>query len=195
MIKKYMLGTSLRMIVWMTLLTGFLYPLLIWIAAQGFWYEKANGSLVYVEEVARGSRWIGQKFHDVKYFWSRPSAIDYNPLPSGGSNLSPTSAVLKAQVEERTKMQQAAHGGPPPSDLLYASGSGLDPHISPHAAYYQLERVAKARGLDTEEEKNKLKALIEKFTKRTLWGFIGDDRVNVLLLNQALDELSTPSKS
>jgi K+-transporting ATPase ATPase C chain len=125
-----------------------------------------------------------------KYFWGRPSSVDYNPLPSGGSNLGPTSAALKKAVQERSDLIRKTHGlsdrDPIPSELLFASGSGLDPEISPEAAYFQAARIAKARGL---ADKQKLHALIQARTKGPDLGFIGEPRVNVLQLNLALDEM------
>ena len=140
-------------------------------------------------------RWvclIAQKFDQAKYFWPRPSSQDYNPLPSGGSNLSPTSKQLQDTVAAR---KQALLKADPtktaeeiPADLIYASGSGLDPHISPAAALFQVERVAKARGLDS-SKKDAIINLIGRLTEGRGLGVFGEPRVNVLKLNMALDNI------
>lgn len=164
----------------MTLLTGLIYPLLITLIAQLTMPLQANGSLIYKENKIVGSELIAQIMTDEKYFWPRPSAIDYDPLkPSGGSNLGPTSQKLKDAVEERRKKV----GQNAPAELLYASGSGLDPHISIETAYFQVERIATARNMDAE----KLKELINSSSGQRQIGFLGPRYVNVLLLNQALD--------
>lgn len=180
-----MLWTTLRMFLGLTLLTGILYPLLITVFAQLGFNSKANGSFVKVQEKTLGSELIGQKFTDPKYFWGRPSAVDYNPLPSGGSNLGPTSKVLKAAIEQR----KAAFGNSKnvPLDLLFASGSGLDPHITPNAAAFQIPRIAKNRNISEAE----LAQLIEKHTTGRSLGFLGEPHVNVLNLNLALDQWSS----
>jgi K+-transporting ATPase ATPase C chain len=149
---------------------------------------KANGSLVVFREKIVGSDLIGQKFVSEKYFWPRPSAIDYNPLPSGGSNLGSTSIDLLVKVAERRKLMEKANpeSGVVPSDLLFASGSGLDPHITPEAAKYQIERVARARALDIEQKKI-LITLVEQYVEPPVFGIFGQPRVNVLRLNLALD--------
>lgn len=161
----------MRLFLWLTFLTGIVYPLLITLIAQLTMNTQANGSMTKT-----GSALIAQSFQKEGYFWPRPSSIDYNPLPSGGSNLGPTSAALKKAVENRERK----FGKGAPAELLFTSGSGLDPHISPETAYFQMERVAKARGLETQ----KLKELIDKKTARSIFG---PPVINVLLLNQALD--------
>ena len=175
----------------MTILTGIVYPLLITGLAQMFFSDKANGSLILFRGRIVGSALIGQKFVSERYFWPRPSAIDYNPLPSGGSNLGPTSTDLFAKVSERRKSMEGANpeSGTVPSDLLFASGSGLDPHITLEAARYQIERVIRARGLDI-EQKNRLIALVEKHIEPPVLGILGQPRVNVLRLNLALDSVA-----
>ncbi len=179
---------GLRLFVWMTVLTGFVYPVIITLIAQLAFTEMATGSLVVSQGHVVGSKLIAQKFTGNQYFWPRPSAVDYNPLPSGGSNLGPTSALLKKQVGDRRKQIAQAHGiGKPeavPPQLIFASGSGLDPHISVEAAYFQIDRVAKARGMDTDEGKAKIKQMINSMIHRQHSHYI-----NVLLLNIALDEL------
>lgn len=160
----------------MILLTGFAYPLLITFIARMSMPEQANGSLIFENDKLIGSKLIAQKFTEDKYFWPRPSAIDYKPIPSGGSNLGPTSSKLKEIVAERKKLV----GESAPVEMLYASGSGLDPHISMQNAYYQMDRVAKARGIDKAQLQEKIDSFVEG-------KFLGPKYVNVLLLNQELD--------
>lgn len=179
---------NVRMFLWLTVLTGVFYPLLITAFAQLTHKQKADGDFLFNKDKPVGATLIGQKFESDKYFWGRPSAIDYNPLPSGGSNLGPTSAALKKLVAERQEKLSKAYGVAKdqiPSEFLFASGSGLDPHISLPGAYFQMERVAKARGF----EKAKIKNLIDHMTIKPSLGFLGEVCVNVLLLNHALDEL------
>lgn len=180
---------GLRLFVWMTVVTGLLYPLFITIAGYIAFNDQSTGSLLTVEGRVVGSRLIGQKFTSNRYFWPRPSAIDYNPLPSGGSNLGPTSALLKKQFEERLNNLSQTHGitnrNSIPSSLLFASGSGLDPHISLTAIYFQIDRVAKARNMDTEEGKKQIRKLIHSLARYQFVNYI-----NVLLLNIELDKLS-----
>lgn len=182
---------ALKMFLWMTLLTGILYPMLITEIAQLTMKQKADGDFILRDGKRVGSALIAQKFQSDKYFWPRPSAVDYNPLPSGGSNLGPTSKKLKQLVQERKEIVLKAHHLPPeaavPSELLFASGSGLDPHISPATAIFQLDRVLKARNADAELKKT-LEDLIVKNTEKPFLGFIGEPCVNVLKLNLALDE-------
>lgn len=175
------------MFIAMTVLTGLLYPALITVAAQLTMPHQANGSLIKKKDKIIGSALIAQAFASERYFWPRPSAVDYNATSSGGSNLGPTSKKLKDEIEERTKKIQASSDGKSasiPSELVYASGSGLDPHISIPAAYFQAERVAKARSIDLK----KIKSLINSLAEGEQWGVIGPQYVNVLLLNLALDE-------
>jgi K+-transporting ATPase ATPase C chain len=179
---------ALRLFLLMTILTGILYPFLVTGLAQIFFIDKANGSFVTFRGKIVGSDLIGQKFVSEKYFWSRPSVIDYNPLPSGGSNLGTTSVDLLTKVAERRKLMEKANpeSRAVPSDLLFASGSGLDPHISPEAAKYQIERVARARALDIEQKKV-LITLVEQYVEPPVFGIFGQPRVNILKLNLALD--------
>ncbi|MGQ0601702.1 MAG: potassium-transporting ATPase subunit KdpC [Anaerolineales bacterium] len=181
---------AFRMLLALTLLTGIAYPLAMTGLAQVLFPRQANGSLVRVNETVVGSELIGQALDDERYFWPRPSAVGYNPLPSGGSNLGPTSAALKDAVAEREAALRAAHtlatGAPVPADLLHASGSGLDPHISAAAAQLQLERVAAARNF-TEAQRGQLSDLVAQFTEPPQFGLFGQSRVNVLLLNVAVD--------
>ena len=175
------------MFLWMTFLTGIIYPLLITAIAQLTMKQKADGDFLSVKDKTVGATLIAQKFESDKYFWARPSAVDYNPLPSGGSNLGPTSAALKKAVEERQEKIIKAHPvdkNKIPTELLFASGSGLDPHISVFTAYFQIERVAKSRGLESSD----IKHLIDSMVIKPRLGFLGEACVNVLMLNKALDE-------
>ncbi len=187
--------TAIRLLLIMTLMTGLIYPLIITGIAKVCFARKAEGSLIIKDNIAVGSELIGQKFSEPKYFWPRPSAVDYNPLPSGGSNLGPTSADLKAAIDKRRLQFQATDGQVReiPIDLLCASASGLDPHISPDAAHYQLDRIMKARGID-QKDKTLLNMLIDKHTEAPSWYLFGEPRVNVLKLNLALDSLLTVQK-
>lgn len=179
----------LPMLLILTLLTGVIYPLVVTGIAQLLFPYQANGSLLGDEAQPVGSALLGQANTDPGYFWPRPSATGYDTMPSGGSNLGPTSAVLAEQVAQRAAEFQAAHGlaagAPLPVEMLFASGSGLDPHISPDAALLQVGRVAAARGLDDAQ----VAALVEENVEGTQLGFLGQPRVNVLLLNLALDDL------
>jgi K+-transporting ATPase ATPase C chain len=176
----------------LTLLTGIIYPLIVTAFAQLF-PSKATGSVIEVNSKAVGSELIGQPFSDPKYFWSRPSATSpqpYNGASSSGSNLGPTNKALAEAVADRIRaLREAdpANKAPVPSDLVTASASGLDPHISPQAAQYQISRVAKARGMDA----GKVRSLVEQYTEPRTLGVLGEPRVNVLRLNLALD---APSK-
>jgi K+-transporting ATPase ATPase C chain len=182
---------SIRILIVMTLVTGVAYPLLITGIAQLAFKDQANGSLIFKDQKVVGSRLIGQPFSDPKYFWSRPSAtspMPYNGGSSSGSNQGPTNPALKEAVEGRIKALRDAGGDPQkpvPADLVTASGSGLDPHISPAAAEYQIARVAKARGISEKVVKD----LVDKNSEARTFGILGEPRVNVLTLNLALDAL------
>jgi K+-transporting ATPase ATPase C chain len=189
------LWNNFRMFLWLTLVTGVVYPLLMTGIAQLTMSKEANGDFLLSKGKVIGALMIAQKFESEQYFWPRPSAIDYNPLPSGGSNLGPTSAILKKNVEERQEKILKAHQGKKeniPSELLFASGSGLDPHISVKTANFQIDRVAKARGLDSAEGKKEIEQLIGQATTKRRFIFFGEPYVNVLLLNKLLDEHIKP---
>lgn len=173
-----------------TLLTGVLYPLAVTGIAQAFFHKEAEGSLLTSSSgKVMGSSLIGQNFDDPKYFWGRISATSpaYNASNSSGSNLGPLNPALVDEVKGRLAALKAADPGntnPVPVDLVTSSGSGLDPHISPAAAKYQLPRVARARGLS----ESAVQTLVEQNTQGRLWGVLGEGVVNVLGLNLALDQ-------
>lgn len=175
----------------LTIITGLAYPFAVTGVGQLAFPEQTSGSLIRQGNQIKGSELIGQQFAQPRYFWGRPSAtapFGYNGTASGGSNLGPTNPALKAAVEERIKALHDAdpeNTAPVPVDLVTASGSGLDPHISPAAAEYQLQRVAKARGLQTKQ----IRQLITQNTEAPQFGIFGEERVNVLKLNLALDSL------
>ncbi|HEY6722209.1 MAG TPA: potassium-transporting ATPase subunit KdpC [Burkholderiales bacterium] len=180
---------ALVLMILMTVLTGVIYPMLITAVSHVGMSERANGSLIVRDGKAIGSELIGQPFADPKHFWSRPSGTSpypYNAASSSGSNQGPLNPALTEAVTGRIKALRDADPGntaPVPADLVTASASGLDPHISPAAAEYQLARVAKARGLDSQ----KVRVLVAEATEGRQLGFLGESRVNVLKLNLALD--------
>jgi K+-transporting ATPase ATPase C chain len=183
---------ALKLIVLMTLILGILYPIAITGITQAIFPHRASGSILVNNGKVIGSVLIGQKFESDRYFWPRPSAIDYNPLPSGGSNLGPTSAELQKQIVSRRTILLKTHGlnerAIIPLDLLFASGSGLDPHISPEAARFQINRITRTRGFDKNGE-NELHKLIDKYIEPRDFVVLGEPRINVIKLNVALDSL------
>ena len=183
---KTQLRPALTLLALFTILTGVIYPLVITGIAQVAFPNQANGSIVVMDGKAYGSELIGQQFDDPKYFCGRPSAAGYNAAASSGSNYGPMNPALLDAVQARIDALKAADPEntlPIPVDLVTASGSGLDPHISVAAALYQVHRVASARGLSEAE----VASLVEKYTEGRQFGFLGEPRVNVLLLNLALD--------
>jgi K+-transporting ATPase ATPase C chain len=182
------LRACLIVFVALTVATGVIYPAVIWLIGQGLFPRQANGSVIVRGEQKLGSELIGQEFTDEKYFWGRPSATTpaYNGASSGGSNLGPTNPDQIKAVKERVEAMRQAHPDqgdrPVPADLVTASASGLDPHISPAAAEYQVTRVAKARGLSPD----KVRQLVAEHTEGRTLGLLGEPRVNVLRLNLAL---------
>lgn len=173
----------------MTVITGVFYPLAVTVLAQVVFPAQANGSLIMANGAVVGSSLIGQANDDPRYFWPRPSATGYNPLPSSGSNLGPTSAALLNLVSHReadfTAANSLAADAIVPPDMVFASGSGLDPHISPEAARLQIDRVADTRGIDRQA----VAELVEDYVEQPQFGFLGQPRVNTLMLNLALDQL------
>ena len=182
---------SIRALLVFTVITGIAYPLLVTAIAQIAFKPQANGTLIERDGKVLGSAHIGQPFSEAKYFWSRPSAtgpMPYNGGASSGSNQGPVNPALKEAVEARVKALRGAGADPlkpVPADLITASGSGLDPHISPAAAEYQLVRIAKVRNLP----EAKLRELVTQHTEGRQLGVLGEPRVNVLRLNLALDAL------
>jgi K+-transporting ATPase ATPase C chain len=181
---------ALKFLLVMTVLTGIIYPLVMTGLAQLSFPSKANGSLIKKDGKIIGSDLIGQKFDSSIYFWSRPSAIGYNPIPSGASNYGPTSDTLKKQVDARrilfAKMNSIADTTAIPNEMIFASGSGLDPHISPEAAILQLNRVIAARNFN-ETQKQKVLQLIKIKSEEPQFYLFGEPRINVFKLNLALD--------
>jgi K+-transporting ATPase ATPase C chain len=182
--------TAVAALIVLTVITGVVYPLAVTAIAQLVFPHQANGSLITTRDGrVVGSSQIGQSFDDPKYFWGRPSAtapFPYNAGASSGSNLGPTNPALHEAVKGRVEALRAADPdstAPVPVDLVTASGSGLDPHVSPAAALYQVNRVAKARKLDPAD----VQRLVEQHTEGRQWGFLGEPRVTVLRLNLALD--------
>lgn len=181
------LRASFILLVLFTLLLGIAYPLLVTAIAQITFYHKANGSLIEQDGQTIGSELLGQSFSESRYFWGRLSANGYNAASSGGSNLSPANPALAKAVSERVAALQKAdpkNKSKIPVDLVTASASGLDPHISTASALYQVPRVARARKL-TESE---LIDLVFKHAHAPVLGFLGEPRVNVLEVNLALDK-------
>lgn len=171
---------ALKVFSLLTVLTGIVYPLLVTGVSQVVYNDKANGSLIIKDGTAVGSEYIGQNFKSEKYFWPRPSAIEYNPLPSGATNLAPTSAALKQAYDER-KLKGFTY------EMLFASASGLDPHISPGAALSQVSRIVESRAGLSEEV---IVKLIGQMTEKRDFKILGEERVNVLKLNLQLDDLN-----
>jgi len=186
-----LLRPALTLLILLTVLTGLVYPLAVTGLAQAIFPHQANGSLLERGGKPIGSSLIGQNFTSPKYFWGRPSATApqaYNGTGSSGSNLGPTNPALIDAAKQRIAALQAAdpdNHAPIPVDLVTASGSGLDPEISPAAAQYQLSRVARTRGLQPAE----VQALVARYTHGRQFGVLGEPRVNVLELNLALDAL------
>jgi K+-transporting ATPase ATPase C chain len=196
---------SVRQLILWSVVTGVLYPLIITLIAQGAFRSQANCSLVERDGKTIGSSLMAQQFQGSNYFWPRPSACSYGTGPTGiaassGSNLGPTSGTLQTNVMNNASAFISGNNLPTntvvPADIVFASASGLDPHISPEAARLQIARVAAARGLS----QDKVTGLVENFVEPPQWGFLGEPRVNVLLLNVALDQLAaqkpdkTPAK-
>jgi len=189
---KLTLQSILQTLLW-TVITGMIYPLVMTVFAQFAFPHQANGSLVMRDGKIVGSALIAQQFQGEKYFWPRPSAVTYGTMPSGASNYGPTSANLQKNVDANLAALRTANkvpaDAPVPADLVFASASGVDPHISPEGARFQIARVAAARGMSVDQ----VTALVDKFIEPPQLGFLGEARVNVLLLNLALDQ-TDPNK-
>ena len=183
--------TAVLLFAIITLLTGIVYPLAVTGLAQALFPRQANGSLVKMNEEKMASELVGQPFSQSRYFWGRPSAtmpVPYNGASSTGSNLGPSNLALKEAVRKRIAALLAADREnrlPIPADLVTASGSGLDPHISPAAALYQISRVAKARGI----KESKVAGLVRMHIRNRQFGILGEPTVHVLHLNMALDAI------
>lgn len=171
--------TSIRMLLVLTVLTGIAYPLVVTGIADVLSNDAAHGSMLIQNGEIRGSALLAQKTSEARYFWPRPSAGEFATVASGASNYGPSSPALKEVIAQR----RSSFGADAPADLLTASASGLDPHISPEAAMFQVRRVAAARGVDEVE----LKELIAGLAEPPQFGILGEPRVNVLRLNLALD--------
>ena len=188
---KNILRPALVLFVVLSLLTGMAYPLVVTGAARALFPNQAAGGLILRDGKPVGADLIGQNFSDPKHFWGRPSAtspMPYNALASSGSNQGPLNPALADAVKSRVEALRAADPGnaaPVPVDLVTASASGLDPHISPAAARYQMARVAKVRNVPVE----RVQSLLEQQTETPLFGFLGESRINVLKLNLALESL------
>jgi K+-transporting ATPase ATPase C chain len=185
---------SIRQTILWTILCGVLYPAVITVACQLLFHDQANGSLVMRDGKIIGSELLAQQFQGSNYFWPRPSACTYGSSPGGivassGSNLGPTSGALQTNVQNNAAAFISGNNLPTntvvPVDMVFASASGLDPHISPEAARLQIARVAAARSMTVDQ----VKALVEQYVEPPQWGFLGQARVNVLKLNVALDAM------
>jgi K+-transporting ATPase ATPase C chain len=183
---------ALKFLLVMIILTGLIYPLVMTVVAQLTYPYKSNGSLILKDGNVIGSELIGQKFDSSVYFWSRPSVIGYKPVPSGASNYAPTSNTLKRLVELRrdffAKMNSVTDLSSIPKEMVFASASGLDPNISPEAAFMQVDRISEARHFNV-NQKEKLFETVKGMTESPQFYCLGQERVNILKLNMRLDEI------
>ncbi|MDP4187929.1 MAG: potassium-transporting ATPase subunit KdpC [Bacteroidota bacterium] len=188
--KQFFIAIKFLMVI--TIITGIVYPVFVTVIAQTAFKDKANGSLITKNGKIIGSQLIGQNFNTSRYFWPRPSSCDYNPLQSAGSNLGPTSKKLKVQVEKRRASFIKENGIKDsiriPSEMLFASGSGLDPDISPEAAILQVNRIEKARNFN-EAQCHQLISIIHKITEKPQFFMFGEEKINVFRLNLELDNI------
>lgn len=176
-----LLSQSLRLFLALSLIVGILYPISVTLVGQVLWSHQANGSLLQDNQKIIGSELLAQKTDNPRLFWPRPSASDFGSVPSGASNLGRTSEVLKLRVQERS-----AKGFK--QEMLFASGSGLDPHISEVAATGQLDRIVQARNLG-DNQKRKLEDVVKNLVEKRDLVFLGEERINVLKLNMKLVEV------
>jgi K+-transporting ATPase ATPase C chain len=183
---------ALKFLVVMIILTGIIYPFFMTGVAQIMFPAKANGSLIMKDGKLIGSELIGQKFDSSIYFWGRPSVIDYNPIPSSGSNFGPTSEKLKKQVADRRtgfiKSNSISDTTLMPREMIFASASGLDPHISQKAALMQVDRVVKNRNFSNDQKQRLMKCIID-LTESPQFLCLGEERINVLALNLELNKI------
>lgn len=190
--KTYILP-SLRMLAFLSLITGIIYPVGMTVLSLGIFPYQANGSMIEMNGRIVGSELIGQGFYSDRYFHSRPSAIGYNPAPSSGTNWGPTDKRMSDSARSRTQhflLQNGLSAGTVvPKEMFFASASGVDPHISPEAALLQLRRISTARGFD-EHRSTVLFELVHRMIQNPQFGLFGEPRVNVLKLNLALDAIS-----
>jgi K+-transporting ATPase ATPase C chain len=185
---RHFIRPALGALIVLTLLTGVVYPAIVTAVAQVAFPNQANGSFITVDGRTVGSSLIGQAFEDPRYLWGRPSAAGagYDGMSSAGSNLGPTSQALIDRISAEVDRLRAANGDAPiPVDLMTASASGLDPHISPEAAGYQVARIAAARGIGEDD----VRAAIQRHTQAPILAFLGQSTVNVLEVNLDLDGL------
>jgi potassium-transporting ATPase KdpC subunit len=183
---------ALRLFIILTILTGMVYPATITVLAQVFLPYQANGSLVRKNGTCIGSDLLAQNFHSGRYFWPRPSVSNFATVPSGASNQGPTSAALEQTIQKRAEFFRKNNGlsleVTLPPDVLFASASGLDPHISPQAARLQVERIVRIRKFN-EGQRQRLYRLVDQYIELLQFGILGEPRVNVFRLNLALDSL------
>jgi len=183
---------ALKIFFILTILTGVIYPLLVTGICQLAFPARSNGSLISADGKIIGSELIGQQFDSTEYFVSRPSAVNYNPLPSGASNFGLTNAKLRELVDMRRNnfiyTNHLDSSVQVPSDILFASASGLDPHISKEAAFLQVNKIARARNFN-DAQKQVLLQLIESQTEKPQLLFLGNERINVLLINMMVDKI------
>ena len=191
MMKRQIL-ISIKIFLLFSLMTGIIYPFVVTALANLLFEDKADGSLIKRNNLVIGSSLIGQAFDSLVYFWPRPSAIKYIPLPSGGSNLGLTNEKLRKQFMEREQYFLGVNNLPPganvPSEMVFTSGSGLDPHISPEACFLQVDRIVNARNFSV-NQKNELLLLITKLIEEPQFHLFGQERINVFMLNLELDKI------
>lgn len=184
--------TGLRLIFLMTIILGIIYPLLTLFVAQIFFPTKASGSFIAKSGKYSGSILIGQCFNSERYFNARPSAVNYNPMPSAATNLSQTSKMLDSLFKERKRrfvvFNSLSQNDDIPAEMLFASASGVDPHITPRAAFLQIDRIIRVRGFSI-SQKERLLSVIDNLIQKPQLGFMGNSVINVLLLNIELDKI------